>query len=111
MGFESLLHILARARLKYPSMAKRLDEASALSRWEAAVGPGIAKHTRAIRVQDSVLWIEVDHPIWKSELHHRKRQILDAINGPPTGDPKGGKAGSKQPPITDLFFADRRGPG
>lgn len=80
MSFLKLIDILGQARKQYPSLSKRLDEAEALGRWERAVGPIIAKHSRAIRVQDEVLWVEVEHPIWKSELHHRKRQILDLLN-------------------------------
>ena len=77
-----------------------MDEAQALSRWELAVGPHIAKHTRAIRVLDGVLWVEVDHPIWKSELHHRKRQILDILNR--------GVEGGTQPALNDLLLLDPR---
>lgn len=69
--------------MRYPALSKKLVESQALSRWEKAVGPIIAKHTRALRVEDSVLWVEVDHPIWKSELHHRKRQILELLNQVP----------------------------
>jgi predicted nucleic acid-binding Zn ribbon protein len=100
MGFESLLDILKRARQRYPSLDKRLDEASALGRWEISVGAAIAKHTRVIRVESSVLWVEVDHPIWKSELHHRKRQILDRLNE--TLSDKDKQA------ITDILFLDPR---
>ena len=80
MGFDNILDILKKAQRRHPAFGKRLQEAEALGRWEDAVGPGIAKHSRALRVLDSVLWVEVDHPIWQSELHHRKRQILDLLN-------------------------------
>ncbi len=80
MAFDSFTQILRRLGARYPALTQRMEEARALTRWEKAVGPAIAKHTRAIRVQDSVLWVEVDHPIWKSELHHRKRQILAILN-------------------------------
>jgi predicted nucleic acid-binding Zn ribbon protein len=79
-SWNSLLDVLKKVRAAYPSLNKRIEEAEALGRWEIAVGPQIAKHARAIRVQDSVLWVEVAHPIWKSELHHRKRQILEILN-------------------------------
>jgi predicted nucleic acid-binding Zn ribbon protein len=82
MSFDKLVDILKKLQAQNPALSKRVEEASALSRWETAVGPQIAKHTRAIRIQDSVLWIEVDHPIWKTELHYRKRQILTALNSP-----------------------------
>jgi predicted nucleic acid-binding Zn ribbon protein len=96
MSFLKLMEILGQARSQYPGLSKRLDEAEALGRWEKAVGPIIMKHSRAIKVQDEVLWVEVDHPIWKSELHHRKRQILEILNQP-------GKSVLK-----DILFLDPR---
>ena len=98
MSFLKLMEILGQARGHYPGLAKRLDEAEALGRWEKAVGPIIIKHSRALKVQDEVLWVEVDHPIWKSELHHRKRQILTILNQP-------GKSVLK-----DILFLDPRAP-
>jgi predicted nucleic acid-binding Zn ribbon protein len=96
MSFSKLADILNKLRSQNPVLSKRLDEASALSRWEGVVGPQIAKHSRAIRIQDSVLWIEVDHPIWKTELHYRKRQILDLLN----------KHGAET--VSDLLLLDGR---
>src|ERR1700761_7619447 len=81
MQMHSLLEIIKKAQKKHPAFAMRMAEAEALGRWEVAVGDLIAKHSRAIRVQSSVLWVEVEHPIWRSELHYRKQQILDILNG------------------------------
>lgn len=80
MSFDTLSDILRKLQARNPALSKRIQEADALSRWEIAVGAAISKHTRAIRIQDSVLWVEVDHPVWKTELHYRKRQILDLLN-------------------------------
>jgi predicted nucleic acid-binding Zn ribbon protein len=80
MFFESLVSIIKKTRNSHPSFSVRLAEAEALGRWPIAVGDTIAKHARAIRVKDSVLWVEVEHPIWRSELHYRKQQILDILN-------------------------------
>ena len=103
MGFERLIHILGKIQQKYPAFNKRLKEAEAVGRWDATVGAIIAKHARAFRVQDGVLWVEVDHSIWRSELHHRKHQILDALNaGIPTE--------SAEKPLTDILFLDPRKP-
>jgi predicted nucleic acid-binding Zn ribbon protein len=114
MSFLKLTDILKQAQKRFPGLAKRLDEAQALGRWEIAVGPAIAKHSRALRVQDGMLWVEVDHPIWKSELHHRKRQILEILNK--TADSQtqpGARLGpdsfqdlSKNALLTDIFFTD-----
>jgi predicted nucleic acid-binding Zn ribbon protein len=103
MSFDRLGDILKILARKYPALSKRMGEAKALSRWDSAVGPIIAKHARAVRVEDKVLWVEVDHPIWKSELHHRKRQILDLLN---RQDGAGGS--EKLGPLEDLLLLDPR---
>lgn len=114
MGFQKLADILNLARKNFPALGKRIEEAEALARWEQAVGPQIARHARAIRVQDEVLWVEVDHPIWKSELHHRRRQILEILNtGRLRGAPAPGAPASQAPdriPLKDILFLDPRGP-
>ena len=81
MQLHSLFEIIRKAQKKHPGFAKRVAEAQALGRWNAAVGELISKHSRAVRVKDSVLFVEVAHPIWRSELHYRKNQILDILNG------------------------------
>jgi predicted nucleic acid-binding Zn ribbon protein len=104
VGFEKLKDILDRAQGRYPALAKRIKEAQALSRWEVAVGPAIARHARAFRVKDAVLWVEVDHPLWKSELHHRKRQILEKLNSGLEH-----RAGSEpEQPLQDILFLEPR---
>jgi predicted nucleic acid-binding Zn ribbon protein len=103
MGWNSLLDVLKKVQRENPLLKQRVTEAQALTRWEAAVGSVIAKHTRAIRVQEKVLWVEVDHPIWKSELVHRKRQILEILNraAEPTGPIE---------ILEDILFLDPRAP-
>lgn len=98
MKLDSLIDIIKKAQARHPSFSLRMEEAEALGRWEHAVGEVIAKNARAIRVEQSVLWVEVEHPIWRAELHYRKKQILDILNGitpcakkslsPPQGDSK-----------------------
>lgn len=82
----------------------RLAEAEALGRWEIAVGQLIARHARAIRVQNSILWVEVEHPIWRSELHYRKKQILDILNGK-TPSAKPGLSKPREI-LTDIIYVD-----
>ena len=94
--------ILKKLRERYPGFGTRMRELEALGRWEAAVGPAIAKHARAVKVQDQQLWVEVDHPIWRSELHYRKHQILKNLN-----EGRDGQDPAKQT-IVDIFFIDPR---
>jgi len=101
MSFGKLSDILRLLGTKYPALSKRMGEAQALGRWEKAVGPVIGKHARAVRVENGVLWVEVDHPIWKSELHHRKRQILEILN-------REGGATPDEEKLQDLLLLDPR---
>jgi predicted nucleic acid-binding Zn ribbon protein len=98
MGFDRIGDILKKIQGKNAVLKQRVTEATSLSRWSEAVGSQIAKHSRAIRVQEGVLWVEVDHPIWKSELHYRKRQILELLNM------NTGGLGV----LSDILFLDRR---
>jgi len=102
VGFLKLTEILARLQKQYPPLGNRVKEAKSLIQWEEIVGPNIAKHSKAIRVENGILRVEVDHPIWKSELHHRKHQILERLNTPVIG------AAANQILIRDIFFADSR---
>jgi len=97
MAFEKLSEVLRGAREKFPGFGRRFKEALAVSRWDEAVGPQIARHAKSLCVKDGVLWVEVDHPIWKSELLHRKRQILEILNGRTAGE---------EAPLTDILFLD-----
>ncbi|MBI2711396.1 MAG: DUF721 domain-containing protein [Bdellovibrio sp.] len=81
MKFQNLLQIIKGAQKNHTGFSLRMQEAEALGRWDIAVGEQIAKHAKAVRVHESILWVEVEHPIWRAELHYRKKQILDILNG------------------------------
>lgn len=85
---------------RYHLVSLRLKEAEAMSRWEDAVGPLISKYAKAVRVRESTLIVEVEHPIWGSELHHRKHQILEKLNQ--CQIEKGDEESTQSIPILDL---------
>ena len=99
MGFKDLGEILLEARKRNPLFGRRLAEAEALSRWDEAVGSNISKHSRAVSIRKGILLVEVDHPIWKTELHHRKAQILSILNQ---------SEFEERRIIRDIFFVDPR---
>lgn len=106
MRLNSLFEIIKITRKKYPRLSARISEAEALGRWNLAVGELIAKHSKAIRVKDSVLWVEVDHPIWRAELHYRKQQILDILNNKASLTNRSSSAQSEV--LKDIFYLDPR---
>lgn len=106
VSFNTLFEIIKKAQERHPVFSMRIAEAEALGRWDIAVGELIAKRARAIRVQNSTLWVEVEHPIWKAELHYRKQQILDILNGktPPS---KPGLSAPKEI-LKDIIYLDAK---
>ena len=57
-----------------------LDRQSALSQWEASVGPEIAAVSRARSVADGTLVVEVRSSAWLMELNMMKGEILKRLN-------------------------------
>ena len=107
MSFRGILDILRNLQDRHPALGKRIREAEAMERWEAAVGPAIAKHARPVRVVDGVLWVEVAHPVWRSELHFRKRQILEILNaGRPALSAERPELSPAEVPLTDLWLVE-----
>lgn len=102
---DRIFEILQKVSGKYPSFKKRMAEAEAFQRWAAAVGPIIAQKTQPVAVKNQVLIVEVGHPVWRSELHHRKRDILKILNDVSKFD-----IGDTEV-IQDLWFVEPRGRG
>ena len=103
---------LTTSQSSHPLFVRRIREAQALGRWAASVGPLISKHSRALFVKKEILWVEVDHPVWRAELHYRKQQILELLNPTPSSEQTAGSEPFLL--ITDLRFVDPRagrGPG
>jgi len=60
---EILDDVLAELGLK-----ERLAERELLLAWPRVVGARIARCSRAVDIQDSVLILQADHPVWRQEL-------------------------------------------
>jgi len=78
--FSDFNDILKRLRKQYPSLDIKLDQAWAVEAWSDSVGPQIAKHSKALKVSQKILTVQVDHAAWRNEIHLRKRQILEKLN-------------------------------
>jgi predicted nucleic acid-binding Zn ribbon protein len=62
-------------------LSGRLDLASAVDRWPAAVGPQVAAVTRAEAVSaDGILWVRVISSGWAAELSLMSPGILARLN-------------------------------
>ncbi len=55
---------------------QRLREQEALTRWPELVGPEIASRSRALRIREGVLYVQVTSAAWSQELRFLKARIL-----------------------------------
>jgi predicted nucleic acid-binding Zn ribbon protein len=69
---DSLVHSLG--------LAKKLEEGKALTLWDEAVGPEIAKNSRPIKIRGSKLFVKVSSASWRSELMFLKQDIIHKLN-------------------------------
>jgi predicted nucleic acid-binding Zn ribbon protein len=68
---EALSEVAADLNLDDPD-----DVAAVMAAWTEAVGPAVAAHVRPRRLQDGVLLVEVDAPVWATQLRYLEEDVL-----------------------------------
>ena len=66
--------------VKSLGIQKKLQEYDAVVYWEKAVGERIAQMTKATRILQGVLFVQVKTSTWRNELTLRKKEIIDKLN-------------------------------
>jgi predicted nucleic acid-binding Zn ribbon protein len=79
VAIQNLGEILKRLLRENPRLRVQLAKGRVLELWDECVGPQIARHARAERFESGVLYVRVDHPAWRAELHHQKKQIFEKL--------------------------------
>jgi predicted nucleic acid-binding Zn ribbon protein len=59
---------------------KDLEEVKIFSAWSQIAGEKMAAHTRPTNISNRILYVEVDDPLWLSQLKYMKQEIVDKIN-------------------------------
>ncbi len=65
---------------------RRVDRSGGLARarvaevWADAVGPEIARHTSGLRMREGELVVDVDSPVWATELSALSTQLARSLN-------------------------------
>ena len=65
--------------LKEYHIKSRFDEANLVASWERLVGKSVAKRTRKVFVRNKVVFVELDSPAMKHDLHLHKNHILEVF--------------------------------
>ena len=79
MSFTSLKQILESV-LKEHKLTSNIDAYSIFSVWDEIAGPTVANHSRPVRLHGDTVYVEVDDPIWLSQLRYMKQDILQKID-------------------------------
>ena len=59
---------------------KNLEEIKIFSSWYEIVGERMADHTRPTNTSNRILFVEVDDPLWLSQLKYMKQDIIEQID-------------------------------
>jgi len=68
-----------RGFLKDAHLERRIAECEPVLAWERVVGPEIAAHATALRLQRGVLWVAVSGSAWMQHIGFLKPRILEAL--------------------------------
>jgi predicted nucleic acid-binding Zn ribbon protein len=58
----------------------KLDEAKLINSWESIVGKIIARHTTGIKVNNRILYVNLDSSVIRNELMMSRTKIIEKIN-------------------------------
>lgn len=78
MAFTPIKGALGKVLKKYN--IKDLEEIKIFSSWEEIVGGKMTVHTRPVKVTNKILYVEVDDPVWLTQLRYMKPDIMDKID-------------------------------
>jgi predicted nucleic acid-binding Zn ribbon protein len=68
---EALSEVAADMRIDDPD-----DVAAVMAAWADAVGEAVAAHVRPRRLHDGVLLVEVDAPVWATQLRYLEEDVI-----------------------------------
>jgi predicted nucleic acid-binding Zn ribbon protein len=68
---EALSEVAADLHLDDPA-----DVAAVMAAWSEAVGEAVAAHVRPRRLHDGELLVEVDAPVWATQLRYLEEDLL-----------------------------------
>ncbi len=64
------------AVLKSAGLEQRLRDQEILTIWPTVVGEAIAARTAAVKMDNGVLHVQVDHSVWLQEIYFMEKEIL-----------------------------------
>jgi predicted nucleic acid-binding Zn ribbon protein len=78
MAFSTVRGVIEKVLKKY-RLNGDLDAYRVFQIWNDLVGERIAHHARPVRIDGYILLVEVDDPLWLTQLKYMKQDILGKI--------------------------------
>lgn len=82
-GKPVLLSKIIRGWLKDSGLERGLGKGRLIEEWESIVGPRISAVSTPIDVRGETLLLEVEDPVWRTELSLMQERLLEAISERP----------------------------
>ncbi len=79
MGFTSVHDILGTVLRRCNVRASNLEAYRIFDLWTEMVGEGVALHAKPIRIEGRKLFVEVEDPLWLTQLRYMKLSVLAKI--------------------------------
>ncbi len=76
---EKINKILPRV-IKSLNLDEKFKEMEMVKYWKDIVGENIARHAKAININEAHLYVVVDNPLWQAQLFLLKNKILKKFN-------------------------------
>jgi len=77
MAFTPLQKTLAKVLKGY--RINDIESIKIFSLWKGIVGEKMAEHSRPARITNGILYVEVDDPLWLTQLRYMKIDIQEKI--------------------------------
>ena len=79
MRFPKRINRIMPRVLRKMKIETRLKNCQIIEKWTEIVGKRIAQHSKAIGIDTDNLFVEVDNPVWQSQLFIIKETIIKKI--------------------------------
>jgi predicted nucleic acid-binding Zn ribbon protein len=79
MAFSPIKQALENVLKEY-NIKEDLDVYKIFHLWTKIVGDKTARHTKPVRIGKNTLFVEVDDPLWLTQLRYMRDDIMDKID-------------------------------
>jgi len=79
MAFVSLKHTLEKV-LKGYNITGNIESYKIFHLWPEIVGEKTAGHTKPSSIRENILYVEVDDPLWLTQLRYMKIDIMEKVD-------------------------------